>query len=580
MYRIILFVAVVLGAVACRPVAEERMLDEAEELLADRPDSALHLLLGYERGRDGYERLDARHANLCNRALVAMPDGQPCDTLADAACAFYKSSSRKSELIESAYAFYFKGLDFYGAGELSDALSFYLEADYRLSRTAEMDLRGDLMMAMGRLYRKQQYVNLSSAHFAKAVTCYERTNKKRNAIYAMMAAGSEYYRISDMKYYNSYCKHAEQYALELQDTAALMNLARIYATEEVDNGRYEAALHRLQEAVARYAHGVTPEAYYYLLGRIYLYLGDADTSADYLAMRLSDTSEQKRQEALYDLSSGHWKLENERVAGELFATVEEYQKAYHRQQRALAVYDSLYYAEKRSLIPGMQGRFFRDMLLEKNEQLRHRVLYQWGAGVLLFLVIILLVLWLLSRRRSLILLQRQTIAEYRATILRLKDAYTAERGKPRIGLPQELIDRRVDFMRKLLDTAVLYGGRSELFSRKMNELISAESEGGVQWIFEDILNMQQPGVVKFLRSRYPQLSEREVCLYCMICLDMSKSAICMVANISAKTYYNQRNILRGKLALTNHDVTFTDHFEALCRDCAAQNEPSGDKEQA
>ena len=41
----------------------------------------------------------------------------------------------------------------------------------------------------------------------------------------------------------------------------------------------------------------------------------------------------------------------------------------------------------------------------------------------------------------------------------------------------------------------------------------------------------------------------------------------MVANISAKTYYNQRNILRGKLALTNNDVTFAEHFETMRQAC-------------
>lgn len=579
MYRILVALVVAFAMASCHPSAEERLLNEAERLLAEQPDSALLLLQGYDRQRSGREALDARHANLCNRALIELPNGVLCDSLVDAALAYYEHSSRKSELIESAYAYYFTGLRFYEAGVLSDALSAYLEADVRLARTREIDLRGDLLMSMGRLYRKQQYVNLSSSHFAKAVTCFECLGKKQEAIHAMIAAASEYYRIRNMAYYNRYCKQAEQYAEELGDTTALLNLARIYATEEADNDRYEEALHRLQGAVQQYAGGVIPESYYSLLGRIYLYLDDADTSAEFLATWLTNTAEKQRQEALYDLSSGHWQLENERMAGEFFAVLEEYPKAYNRQQRALEVYDSLYYAEKQSLIPGMQGRFFRDILIKQNRHLRQRVLYQWVAGALLLLAIIFLVLWLLSRRRSLILLQQQTISEYRAAVLRLKDAYVAERAKPRIGIPQELIDRRVEFMRKLLDTAVLYGGRSELFMRKMNELISAEAEGGVQWIFEDILNMQQVGVVNLLRTRYPQLSEREVCLYCMICLDMTKSAICMVANISAKTYYNQRNILRGKLALTNHDVTFTDHFEALCRDCAAQQPSSEPKDE-
>ena len=192
---------------------------------------------------------------------------------------------------------------------------------------------------------------------------------------------------------------------------------------------------------------------------------------------------------------------------------------------------------------------------------------QWVIVALAFVAMVFFVLWLMAHRRQLILQQRQTILEYRQSIVRLRDAYAAEQSKPRIGIPQDLIDRRLDFMRKLLDVAVLYGNRSELFTRKIGELISSESEGGIQWVFEDILNMQQPGIVDFLKQRFPQLTDRELGLYSMICLDIPKSTICMVANISAKTYYNQRNILRGKLALTNNDVTFAEHFETMRQAC-------------
>ena len=78
--------------------------------------------------------------------------------------------------------------------------------------------------------------------------------------------------------------------------------------------------------------------------------------------------------------------------------------------------------------------------------------------------------------------------------------------------------------------------------------------------------MRVPGIVEYLKQCHPSLTDREVCLYGMICLDMEKSAICVVLRITVKTYYNARNILRGKLQLTNNTMSFIDHFSALCED--------------
>ena len=82
--------------------------------------------------------------------------------------------------------------------------------------------------------------------------------------------------------------------------------------------------------------------------------------------------------------------------------------------------------------------------------------------------------------------------------------------------------------------------------------------------------MREPHVVDYLRTRYPQLTDREVLIYCMICCDLSNSAISLLLDISTKTYYNLRNILRGKLDLTNNGLTFSHHFEMMRREMAAQ----------
>ena len=555
------------GFTACRPTADERLLDRAEQLLVTHPDSALQLVeqvvVKPSHGADFRTRYNLMLMRCRDKAEGLLPS----DSLLEATLDYYEQRDTRRNLIEYAYALYYAGRVAETQGDFSHALAHLLDADRALSSTNDTFLRGDVLMEMARLYRRQRYVQLSSIHFEKAARCFEIHNRYADAMHAWLATSAEYHQLGDLSRSEHYYHKAKGMAEELNDTVVLITLARISATRSVERGEYDTAIKTLRDATAAYANGVEPREFYYLLGLIKLRQGDADSSALYLSEHMADYREQQRQDSLYGRSRGHLILRNEDVAGEFFADMGEYQKAYNRKTRALRILDSIYHAEKLSPIPSMQGRYLRAQLEQQNDILRHRVVMQWIIVALAFVAMIFFIMWLLTRRRQLILQQRQTILEYRQSIVRLRDAYAAEQSKPRIGIPQELIDRRLDFMRKLLDVAVLYGNRSELFTRKIGELISSESEGGIQWVFEDILNMQQPGFVDFLKQRFPQLTDRELGLYSMICLDIPKSTICMVANISAKTYYNQRNILRGKLALTNNDVTFAEHFETMRQAC-------------
>lgn len=563
MRYILTLLLILIGVTACRPTADERLLDRAEQLLVAHPDSALRLVekVAVKPTHDGDFR--ARYNLMLMRCRDKAEGILPSDSLLEATLDYYEQRDTRRNLLEYAYALYYAGRVAETRGDFSHALAHLLDADRALSSTDDTFLRGDVLMEMARLYRRQRYVQLSSIHFDKAARCFEIHNRHTDAMHAWLATSAEYHQLGDLSRSEHYYHKAKGMAEELNDTVVLITLARISATRSVERGEYDTAIKTLREATAAYAGGVEPREYYYLLGLVHLRQGDVDSSAHYLSGHMADYREQQRQDSLYGRSLGHWILRNEDVAGEFFADMGEYKKAYNRKTRALRILDSIYHAEKLSPIPSMQGRYLRAQLEQQNDILRHRMILQWVIAALAFVAMVFLVLWLMTRRRQLILMQRQTISEYRQAIVRLRDAYTIEQNKERIGIPQDLIDRRLDFMRKFLDAAVLYGNRSELFTRKIGELISSESEGGIQWAFEDILNMQQPGIVEFVKSRYPQLTDREIGLYSMICLDMSKSAICMVSNISAKTYYNQRNILRGKLELTNLDMTFTEHFNAM-----------------
>ena len=545
------------------------MLDRADQLMLERPDSALTILQQIPRKNLSDERMQARFAVLMSQAMDKNRIDSDNDSLIRQATQYY--GPRRDQDDYRARAFYYAGRVYQHAGRINKAMGCYIEAEYSVAETSDSYMKGLIATALGRLYRKQHYYTSSSECFEEAVRHFEQINHRPYVLQTTMAASADLYRMGDTVRSRPYFLRSVRLAEELQDTTALIYLAGAAATHAMDRGEYDRALETLMEASNRYAGGEIPSDYYLSLGKIFQQRNEVDTAAHFLALRLKNNDEQLRREQLYDQSRGHWLLENEDTAGELFAAMEDYPRAYKRKNRALRTLDSIYRAEKQSLIPDMRASFHRHLLEEQNHALRIHVGLQWLLAVVLCVAFLFLFLWLQTRRQRLILLQRQAISNYRESISRLKDAYMDQQMKPEKGIDPELVDRRVAFLRQFLDMAVVYSGhKEEQFYRKVSALFSVSEGESAQWIFEDILNMREPHVVDYLRTRYPQLTDREVLIYCMICCDLSNSAISLLLDISTKTYYNLRNILRGKLDLTNNGLTFSHHFEMIRQEMAAQ----------
>lgn len=570
--RLIPYLFVLLATVACSRSQESLMLDRADQLMQERPDSAIAILRQIPRKRLSNEASQARFALLMSQAMDKNRIDSDNDSLIRIALRYYGPRGEQADY--RARTFYYAGRIHQHGGHVNEAMACYIEAEHTAVETSDTYLKGMIATALGRLYRKQHYYASSSARFEEAVCHFKQINHLPYELQTAMAAAADLYRMGDTVRSYPYFTRSKQLAEELQDTTALLYLARASATRAMDRGAYDEALETLIEASDRYADGVIPSDYYLALGKIFQQRGEVDTAAHFLALRLKDYDEQRRREELYDQSPGHWSLENEDTAGEFFAILEDYKRAYKRKNRALKTLDSIYRAEKQSLIPGMRGRFHRHMLEEQNHALRVRVALQWLLALMMCVAFLFLILWLITRRQRLILLQRQAISEYRESISRLKDAYMDLQMKPDKSIDPELVERRVAFLRQFLDVAVIYGQKGEQFYRKVSTLFSMSEGESVQWIFEDILNMREPEVVSYLRARYPQLTDREVLIYCMICCNLSNSAISLLLDISVKTYYNLRNVLRGKLELTNNGLTFSDHFEWLCREKATEKHQS------
>ena len=564
MNRLIFSLLLLLGVTACCPTPTELLLQQAEEQMSVAPDSAMQLLQQANPIALQKQRLAAHHALLQAQRLIESENPIYCDSLLDVAVRYYTDHDRDPHL--RARAFFYAGHARRAVGQMAEAMALYVEAEQSVRESDDELLRGRIMAAMGGLYRKQYHFRSGIECFEEAIRCFEKVGHQPFMLRGVMGLAVDYQQMGDRDQSNHYWMRAKELADRLQDSVAQLYIVRAAATELIEQRAYAEAIRQFREAADRWNKGVIPSDFYYGMAISYLRMQQYDSAALYLQSRIEDMEEQRRREEMYDQTFCHWNIHNEWLSGEYNATVGNYQQAYRHKSRALRAVDSLYRAEKRSPVPSIRGRALRLDLQERNHDLRTVVVLQWLLVCLFLVAALFLTMWLILRRRHILLRHKQTIARYQATIEALQENYQQEQLQPRDVVDSGVIDCRIDFLRSFLDIMSLYGHKEGTLIQKLNALISSESEQGLCWMIEDILNMRVPGIVEYLKQCHPSLTDREVCLYGMICLDMEKSAICVVLRITVKTYYNARNILRGKLQLTNNTMSFIDHFSALCED--------------
>lgn len=564
MHRLLISLCVIVCVAACCPTPTENLLLQAEACLAEQPDSALRILRTIDPARTKRSEWIARRALLEAQYYIEQPNPTYPDSLLEEALTYYVRHEKPARY--RARAYFYAGHSYREKNLLPEAMAHYVEAELAVRQCDDLLLRGRIMAAIGGLYRKQYHLRSGVECFEEAVKCFEQVGHRPFILRGLMGLSVDYNAMHNRATAKRYRERAWELARELQDTMAQIYLLRAEATTLIENKQYREAIDLFHQGADRYCHGEMPSDYFYGMALSYLRLKQYDSALMFLQSRIVDAEEQQRREALYDQTFCHWNIHNEWLSGEYDATIGDYENAFLHKSRALRTVDSMYRAEKYSPLPSLRGRSLCSYLEEQNHALNQHIYAHWVFVALLILALIFFILWRRDRRKKLNMCHTQEIAEYRESVIALRQAYLTELARPRAGVDQGVIDRRVEFLRTMLDTILLYNHKTETLSRKVTALFSAESEMGVSWIFEDILNMREPGVVDFLRSSYPQLTDREISIYNMICLDMTKSAICMVQNISPKTYYNQRNFLRGKLQLRNEE-TFADHFEKLCEAC-------------
>lgn len=536
------------------------LLDDAERQMFDYPDSAKSSLESIVRRSLHTRKSRARFALLYSQALDKNYIDVDQDSLTSIATTYYRSRGNQNE---KALAFYYHGRVYENARKVDSAIIFYNQAEQYIAKTKNYYLKGLIANALAGMYSSQRFSMLAKDKYLEAAGYFEQVDHKKNILINYAGAISHFGKTEESERCDFCQNRAETIALELKDTATLIGLARFRAYRALEEHEdYDLSLRILRKAKFEYCNNRMHPSYYLILSKIYLNLNKPDSAFLYLQPLIKQTKDERsrrRAEILY-------------VAGAICKAQNRFEEAYKYSYEAMCISDSIYFAEKDWTIPELKAKYRNEQLVLRNQYLKKIGMYQVYVALTILVAVLSVALWLASRRQRKIRQQKQEIAEYREAMSRLKDEYEALQRdcgcRDRSVIDEEMLVRRIEFLKQLLEIASNFKHDKDKFHEKIEGLLtrtgSKKGSNEILPMFRDLMNMRHPGIIGFMMEKYPLLTDSEISLYCMICMDVAKSAICMVLGYREKTYYNYRNVLRSKLHITNDDMTFREHYRSLC----------------
>ncbi len=471
------------------------LLQEAETRMQEHPDSALAILQQIDRTalRSRYGK--ARYALLYSQALDKNYVDVDSDSLIVRALSYYLRRGSKKE---RALAYYYSGRIYENAGNIDSAIVQFTNAEDILKTTTEASLQGLTSGALARLYETQHFIELAKNKYLDAATAFAKAGQKRNELFAYMSVLGMLSILNDFDSLRLYDEYTFDLAKELQDSASILKLARTKASQWIkEHSDYREALRVLQNAADTYNHGIIPQNCYLLLCDIYTHLNKPDSALLYLQPLLNGMQNE----------SARGQLEYLYMASRIYKMKKDDSNAYRYNAEALHICDSMYFAEKEHAIPELQAKYQNERLALHNKYLKSINRYQLIIAIIALITILFISLWLIGRRQKRILQQEQEITEYRSVISRLKEEYE----ELRVGANDETLNRRITFLKQILETTAQFGHNKEAFYAKIEQLLTKNGTGRttksgganeILLIFQDILNARTPGIVEYLRQQY------------------------------------------------------------------------------
>lgn len=396
--------------------------------------------------------------------------------------------------------------------------------------------------------------------YYKAAANYARIGHKRNEMYAYDGLSRALQMTGDVTTSLEILSKTQHLAEELRDTTTILRCAIYHAItlfEELNDP--DAALKLVEKVHTQlsknYSSDVLP-----LLSEIYLNKGNIAQARRYALQYYDSELSLREQVGVIALLK---KIESQ---GRNYEQYLAYDKQY------VQLVDSLYLTEKKNSIFEIKQKYDYQSLADANDNLAKQSRLYWiitGLGVSLFILIICIIGRGIYRRNRQISDYRKAVDEIRSHCNALEEI--------RAGLNQDniylktILEDKIAVVKEMIEIAGSYRENSEKFLSRFKKYVKTDEKHNLPIIFRNIIEAKQPGILAYLTERYPELTQDDIDLYCMVCGRCSIEVLCLVSDNSSRYIYNKRASLRKKVMREDEKKSFSDHLCELITEYQRKN---------
>ena len=556
----------------CNPQNDtyREFISKSKSLVTTDPDSALTILGSIHFPEDLPDDLFYQYTLLEVQAKDRAYKNITDDTLIFKAKQYF---IKKSDEENSLPALYYCARVLHERGEINNALTEYLEAgQYARTVEGEERLKALIHTNIGYIYYNEQILDKALEHYKESEHYFEKESDTKNIIFINSYIGNvfllEEKSDSAMFYYNKSINTAKEYSLNSTLSDTYLNIGKIYQIKK----EYKKANKYMSEALASQTDNLGQSKIFYNIGKLKIEENKIDsailllTHAEYL---ISDKSTYSLHALIYrDLSKIYQEKEN-------YIDANAYTDLY------IDAIKNTFDKDKSDAILDIQKRYDNEVL--KNEQNQLRFQYFSILFMFIFIALIGIILFFKNRHR---------LKEKKR--LKIENAHLEEEDKleslermakdynemtkdydkmakdynentkvlHNIVLEHYSILKKFALIKRNLSNNEITGGSKVL--KMQNEILYGQEELNWDKLY-DAMNKAHNNFFGKLKKTFPELTDSEFKICCLIYADFSNEEVSIIKNLTANSISKKRTTIRKKLGINDYgDIQLflkNHHFE-------------------
>ncbi|MDR3652341.1 MAG: hypothetical protein P4L34_05140 [Paludibacter sp.] len=535
--KVVLFILVSMLSISChRKYTKNETILRAEAILNSKPDSAQKILLSVSHPEQQLSQADyAAWCLIFTHTQYKLYQDIKSDSLIRISVNYYEDSNLP---VQSGTAYYLLGCVLQLKQDNKAAMEAYKKAEDLLNKTNEDDLKGLVEFKIGYLYRLDALFAQSAVNYRKSLIYFVQSNNIRYQAFAYRALSETYAQLNrSFDSVTHYSNAALKLAKQAHDT---VNYYSILAQqgELLCNTNYVRSKEYLLKGYRFFPAYQTSFAPY--LSYEYSKLNKSDSARYYLNIALTDTTTKGNDRTIKYLAAAYVSKDE----GKMNNAFEYLEKAYLNR-------DTVFQQSIHSQLHQIDKQY--DFTQKENENARLKILNQQKIILISVLFIFLLILsfgilYVIDVHKKKILkidtlnqIQQQKM-EYD---LKLKQTENEQKKNLLLLKVQNQIKNTLLFNR--LSIGFSQADKKEAF---MNMIIEQSVLTEKDWQFYiDWVDQIFDKRISRLKSTYPELSQLDLIVITLICLQLDIADSCSLLNMNKSTLYKRRNRIKERIGL-------------------------------